>query len=407
MLNVVEQVRYEYELLRPMLDERAIRLWAAAKAMSLGTGGGTIVTRATGIRNKRIWQGKLELTGKSPGVDKANPREKTRIRRSGAGRKSLEEKDPKLVEDLEKLVAPATRGDPMSPLRWTCKSVRKLAEELGKMGHKIGRQKVSELLAALGYTLQAPSKTKEGGNHPDRNAQFEYINSTALAFQKAGQPVVSVDTKKKELLGEYRNAGQEWQPKGQPEQVNVYDFIGPGGKVSPYGVYDVFRNEGWVNVGVTHDTAEFAVESIRRWWHRMGKLQYPAASELMITADGGGSNGYRVRLWKVELQKLADETGLHIHVCHYPPGTSKWNKIEHRMFCHISENWRGRPLSTLETVVNLIANTSTQTGLRIEASADENCYEPGKKVSDESLCSIRIDKSTFHGEWNYTSHPKG
>jgi hypothetical protein len=311
-----------------------------------------------------------------------------------------------LLRDLESLVEPVTRGDPISPLRWTCKSVRKLSSELGTMGHKVGGQKVSELLADLGYSLQSPRKKREGTSHPDRDAQFNHINEQAAAFQGRGQPVISVDTKKKELVGDFRNGGREWRPRGQPEPVRVHDFLDPAlGKAIPYGVYDVGRNEGWVNVGVDHDTAEFAVESILRWWRRMGKQAYPSARELLITADAGGSNGSRSRLWKVELQRLADETGLRLVVAHYPPGTSKWNKIEHRMFCHITQNWRGRPLESLETIVSLIGNTRTAKGLRIKSSLDDRRYDDGLSISDRELARVRLSPHHFHGDWNYSITP--
>jgi hypothetical protein len=329
-----------------------------------------------------------------------------RVRRPGAGRKPLTEKDPTLMADLDSLVEPSTRGDPESPLRWTCKSVRKLADELRAMGHAIGAQKVSELLREKGYSLQGTSKQREGTTHPDRNAQFEHINAQAKSFQRAGDPVISVDTKKKELVGDFANKGAEWQPAGEPERVRVHDFIDKSlGKAIPYGIYDVARNEGWVNVGVDHDTAEFAVESIRRWWRRMGRRVYPDATRLLVTADAGGSNAYRTRLWKTELQRFADETGLNVTVVHYPPGTSKWNKIEHRMFCHITQNWRGRPLESVEAIVSLIGNTTTNAGLRIKSALDKNTYPEKIKISDEELARIHIKPHRFHGEWNYTIKP--
>jgi hypothetical protein len=387
------------------MDERLTRLWAASEARSLGRGGVAAVTEATGIMGKRIWNGMRELRDIERRPPDESPREQ-RVRRPGAGRKLLTETDPTLVPDLESLVEPTTRGDPESPLRWTCKSVRRLADELVSMGHQVGAQKVSELLHDLRYSLQGTRKTREGSSHPDRNAQFEHINAEAKIFQRDGEPVISVDTKKKELVGDFANAGKEWRPGGDPEQVRVHDFIDERlGKAIPYGVYDVGRNEGWVNVGIDHDTAEFAVESIRRWWRRMGRRAYPDATRLLLTADCGGSNSYRTRLWKLELQRFADESGLQVTVAHYPPGTSKWNKIEHRMFCHITQNWRGRPLETVETIVSLIGNTTTKTGLRIRAALDKNSYEKGLTVMDEELAALRITPHRFHGDWNYTFHP--
>lgn len=312
------------------------------------------------------------------------------------------------MRDLDALVEPTTRGDPQSPLRWTCKSTPRLAKELVAQGHPVSQRTVCDLLAELDYSLQATRKTHEGGQQADRDAQFSHIAATAAHYQTAGDPVVSVDTKKKELVGDFKNGGREWQPKGRPEDVRVYDFIDPQlGKVAPYGVYDVGANQGWVSVGITHDTATFAVESIRRWWREMGQPLYPTARRLLITADCGGSNGYRVRLWKVELQKLADELGLLVQVCHFPPGTSKWNKIEHRMFCHITQNWRGRPLVSREVVVNLIGNTTTTAGLRIQAQLDDRDYPAGVKVSDQELAALALERDEFHGEWNYRLKPRG
>jgi hypothetical protein len=315
--------------------------------------------------------------------------------------------DPDLLHELEKLVDPVTRGDPMSPLRWTCKSAEKLAEGLQAQGHVVSERTVNRLLHDLGYSLQSNRKTIEGKGHPDRDAQFQYINRRVKAFQRQGQPVVSVDTKKKELVGQYRNGGRERQPKGRPEKVKVHDFIDKGpGKVIPYGVYDMAANAGWVSVGVDHDTAEFAVETIRRWWNRMGTRAYPQAKKVLITADGGGSNGSRCRLWKVELQRLSDEIGLTISVCHFPPGTSKWNKIEHRMFCHITENWRGRPLVSREVVVNLIGGTKTKAGLEIRSELDGGNYPIAREVTDQQMDGLSIKREKFHGEWNYTIRPK-
>jgi hypothetical protein len=314
--------------------------------------------------------------------------------------------DPTLVRDLEALIEPTTRGDPQSPLRWTCKSTRNLAEELNRQGHAVSYRTVAALLHDLEYSLQANRKTREGSSHPDRNAQFEYINRRVRAFQRAGQPVVSVDSKKRELVGDFKNAGQEWRPAGCPEEVRAKDFPDKRlGKVTPSGVYDLTHNEGWVSVGIDHNTSQFATETIRRWWREMGAPLYPEATRLLVTADAGGSNGYRCRLWKVALQRLADAIGLRITVCHFPPGTSKWNKIEHRMFCHITKNWRGKPLLSRAVVVNLIGNTKTKAGLHIRAELDTNAYETGIEVSDEELAAVRMKKDTFHGEWNYTISP--
>jgi hypothetical protein len=393
-------VRSKLDLLAPLFDEQSRRLWAAAEAQVLGRSGVSLVARATGLSRTTIHQGLKDLVE----LHETTALRKTkRIRAVGGGRKPIDEYDPTLRRDLERLVDPVTRGDPESPLRWTCKSTRQLAAALVDQGHVVGRQKVADLLAELGYSLQANRKTKEGtADHPDRDQQFNYINDQAIAFQHRKQPVISVDTKKKELVGEFKNGGQEWQPKGDPEQVQGHDFPDPTlGKANPYGVYDQNANVGWVSVGTDHDTSEFAVESIRRWWNKMGRPRYPDATELMITADGGGSNGYRVRLWKVALQKFANESGLNISVCHFPPGTSKWNKIEHRMFSHISMNWRGKPLISHEVIVNLIGNTTTQSGLTISAELDTNIYPKGIRISDEELEAVNLIKAEFHGEWNY------
>jgi hypothetical protein len=329
------------------------------------------------------------------------------MRAAGGGRKKLIDKDANLLSDLDALVEPTTRGDPMSPLRWTCKSTRRLAEELKRQGHQVSQRTVCDLLSQAGFSLQSTRKTREGGQHEDRDEQFAHIAQTVAEYQAAGNPVISVDTKKKELIGDFKNAGQEWQPKGEPEQVRVHDFIDATlGKVAPYGVYDLTANAGWVSIGIDHDTAEFAVESIRRWWREMGEPTYPSAQRLLITADCGGSNGNRVRLWRRELQKLADELRLTVQVCHLPPGTSKWNKIEHRMFCHITANWRGRPLLSRQVVVNLIGSTTTRNGLRIKADIDEGAYAKGIKVSDEELAALAIERDTFHGEWNYRFLPR-
>jgi transposase len=394
----VEEVAKKYAVLDPLLNERQRRLWAAAEAAAVGRGGISAVSAATGMSRSTIRVGIQEI---SRGVESS--RGPARVRRPGAGRKRLEQTDPGLLPALEALVDPATRGDPMSPLRWTSKSVRHLAEEMTQQGHPVSPQKVCELLDKAGYSLQGTRKTREGTSHPDRNAQFEHINAQAKRFQRHGQPVISVDTKKKESIGNFANAGREWQPKGEPEHVASHDFPDEElGKAIPYGVYDIGRNEGWVNVGIDHDTAEFAVESIRRWWRTMGSKVYPGAAELLITADAGGSNASRSRAWKVELQRLADDTGLAIHVCHFPPGTSKWNKIEHRMFCLITQNWRGRPLLSVQTVVNLIADTTTATGLRIKSKLDARSYPTGIKIRDDQLDAISIRRSRFHGDWNYT-----
>jgi len=332
--------------------------------------------------------------------------ETERIHRPGGGRKRTVDTDPTLRSDLEKLVDPTTRGEPNSPLRWTCKSTRKLAAALNEMGHYTSERMVCKLLHEMGYSLQANRKTQEGSSHPDRNAQFEYISKTVQMFQKDEQPVISVDTKKKELVGDFKNVGQEWQPKKAPEPVRVYDFPDKElGKVSPYGVYDMALNNAWVNVGTDHDTAAFAVESIRGWWYSMGRKTYPEAKRLLITADGGGSNSSRSRLWKTELQRLSNETGLSITVCHFPPGTSKWNKIEHRLFSYISQNWRGKPLVSHETIVNLIANTTTSAGLTVQAQLDQNKYPKGIKISDEELAQVNLKQKPFHGQWNYTISP--
>jgi hypothetical protein len=354
---VVEWIRAKFEALDPELNERSRRRWAAVEALSLGRGGMSAVSEATGLSRNTISAGVRDLQG-APDAPPVG-----RIRRQGAGRKSRTQEDPKLMQALEALVEPTVRGDPMSPLRWTCKSVRQLAGELRRHRHKVGPTTVARLLREAGYSLQGNRKTREGGSHPDRNTQFEFINKRVKAFQRRGQPVISVDTKKKELIGDFKNGGREWRPKGEPEEVRVHDFQDPAlGKAIPYGVYDLTHNEGWVSVGIDHDTAEFAAEAIRRWWRKMGSKRYPRASELLITADGGGSNGSRCRLWKVALQKLADRTGLSLSVSHLPPGTSKWNKIEHRLFCHITQNWRGKPLVSHEVIVNLIANTPQPKG---------------------------------------------
>jgi hypothetical protein len=397
----VAAIRAKFEGLRPHLDERRRRLWAAAEALALGRGGETAVAAATGLRRNTIRAGIGELRAGGPAVPDQ------RVRAPGGGRKARAAGDPAPLRDLEALVEPLTRGDPMSPLRWTCKSTRQLAAELSGRGHPVSHQTVAELLRALRYSLQGNRKTKEGAGHPDRDAQFAHINAQTAAFQGRGQPVISVDTKKKELVGDFRNGGREWRPVGQPEAVRVHDFVDRDlGKAIPYGVYDLAANRGWVSVGTDHDTPAFAVQTVRRWWEQMGRPTYPEAAELLITADGGGSNGSRARLWKVELQRLADETGLRISVCHFPPGTSKWNKIEHRMFCHITQNWRGRPLVSHEVIVQLIGGTTTRAGLTIRAGLDTGAYPTGVKVSDTELAGVQLQPAEFHGDWNYTIHPR-
>jgi len=383
------------------------RLVAAAESEAIGYGGVSAVARATGVSRRAITEGRKELRQRD-GSRESVPAQ-SRIRRKGAGRKRTVDKDPALREDLDRLVDPATRGDPESPLRWTCKSVRTLAEELRREGHAVSYQTVAELLHEMDYSLQANQKTLEGSRHADRNPQFEYINRKAQRYLKQGQPVISVDTKKKELVGDFKNSGREWQPQGEPEQVRVHDFEirqPDKGKVAPYGVYDLGRNVGWVSVGVDHDTAEFAVESIRRWWRWMGRRSYPKAKRVLITADSGGSNGARVRLWKWELQQLADETGLEISVCHFPPGTSKWNKIEHRLFSFISQNWRGKPLVSHQVIIDLIAATTTTTGLTVRSKLDTNIYERGLKVSDQQMAELQLRREKFHGDWNYRLLPR-
>ena len=397
---MVEQVRRKYKSLGDMMDERMRRQWAATEAVALGWGGVSTVAAATGLARNTVMAGVREINHR-----RRYPRTKIvdRIRSAGGGRKPLTQTDPELETALLALVDPATRGHPESPLRWTCTSTAKLAEQLQRQHHPVTDRTVATLLKKAGYSLQSNRKTQEGASHQDRDAQFGYINRQVIAFQKELQPVVSIDTKKKELVGEFYNAGREWRPKGDPETVNVHDFPDKKlGKAIPYGVYDLLNNEGWVSVGIDHDTAEFAVASIRRWWQTMGARRFPRATKLLITADGGGSNSSRNRLWKVVLQDLADELDLVLQVCHFPPGTSKWNKIEHRLFSFITKNWRGRPLTTYKTVVNLIASTTTKSGLRVQAAIDENNYPTGIEVSDEQLARVNITRDSFHGEWNYT-----
>jgi transposase len=399
VVDADSELREKVAALLPHLNERQRRLFLAAEARTLGHGGVAQVARAAGVSRPTIQQGLRELTGSVVPTE--------RVRRVGGGRKSLAERNPALLTDLEALVDPDTRGDPMSPLRWTCKSTRQLAGALRERGHRIGYRTVATLLDQAGYSLQAAAKTREGNQHPDRDEQFHYLNDQVKAFLAVGQPVVSVDAKKKELVGTFKNGGREWQLQGQPEQVNVHDFPDKQvGKAIPYGVYDVGRNAGWVTVGRDHDTATFAVASLRRWWQAVGMDAYPGAERLLICADGGGSNGYRVRLWKVELQQFADATGLAVTVCHLPPGTSKWNKIEHRLFAHISMNWRGRPLISHEVIVDLIGATTTTTGLRVQAELDPGEYPTKVKVSDDDLATVQLTPHAFHGEWNYTVTPR-
>lgn len=382
----------------PYLDERQQRIWVGTEARALGRGGISLVARATGLSRPRIYRALDELE-QAPVLD-------GRVRRPGAGRKSAREKDPELEAALDALLDPDSRGDPMSPLRWTCKSTGQLALALTRGGHPVSADTVGRMLHEAGFSLQANVKTTEGNQHPDRDAQFHYLNEQARQFRDAGFPVVSVDAKKKELIGEFKNVGREWEPKGQPVPVMVHDFLVPElGKAIPYGIYDHERNVGWVNVGQDHDTATFAVESLRRWWRGDGSPAYPDADQLLICCDGGGSNGYRLRLWKYELGRFAEETGLAVTVCHLPPGTSKWNKIEHRLFSHISMNWRGRPLTSYEVVVNLIAATTTKTGLRVHAEHDTGAYPAGVDVSDALLAEVVVTPHPFHGEWNYTIVP--
>jgi hypothetical protein len=389
----------KYAVVAPLLDERARRLWAATESIAIGFGGDALVSSATGLARATIREGRKEVA--------AGVRATGRIRRAGAGRPPIEKTQPGLKDALVLLIEPLTRGDPMSPLRWTSKSKAKLAAVLVKQGWKVSATTVGLILHKLGYSLQSVRKTREGASHPDRNAQFEHINATATNFLDRKQPVISVDTKKKELVGDFKNAGKEWQPKGTPESVLVHDFPDDSvGKAIPYGVYDMARNEAWVSVGRDHDTSAFAVASIRQWWKMMGQPAYPHAEELFITADAGGSNGYRSRAWKVELQKLADELNLRIRVSHFPPGTSKWNKIEHRLFCHITENWRGKPLRTFETLIQLIGHTRTAAGLRVKAKVDNGTYPTGVVTSKEEMQRLNLHGHDFHGEWNYELRPR-
>jgi Rhodopirellula transposase DDE domain len=394
-----DALRAKYHKLLPHLNERTRRLLAGADALALGRGGVVAVARASQLSRPTIYKAIEELSQKSLKAE--------RVRREGGGRKMLSQQHPELDAVLERLVSPTSRGDPMNPLRWTIKSTRKLAQELQAQGYRLSHPVVAERLAALHYSLQANAKSiEEGSEHPDRNAQFEHINRLAAEFLAEGQPVISVDTKKKELVGRYKNSGREWRPQGQPIKVKVHDFIDESlGKAIPYGVYDVGQNQGWVNVGRDHDTSAFAVESIRQWWRAMAQAVYPQARRLLICADGGGSNGYRVRLWKKELQRLSDELARPISVCHYPPGTSKWNKIEHRLFSFISQNWRGKPLTSHEVVIELIASTTTRSGLKVRARTDSNKYPDKIKVSDAEMQTLNLERDSFHGEWNYTLKP--
>jgi hypothetical protein len=395
-------IRLRYEALYAELDERGRRRFASAEALAAGHGGVIAVSKITGIARSTIGRGLAELRGEGESVSSSR-----RVRRAGGGRKRATEKDPTLVGDLKILVEPTARGDPMRPLLWTAKSLRNLATALTALGHHVCHNVVAALLREMGYSLQGNRKTLEGASHPDRDGQFRYINDRAESAIASQQPVISVDTKKKELVGDFKNAGREYRPKGQPEGVRVHDFLIPElGRASPYGVYDIAENAGWVSVGVDHDTASFAVNAIRRWWQTMGRERYPKAKTLLITADGGGSNGSRVRLWKRELQSLADELGIEITVCHLPPGTSKWNKIEHRLFSFITQNWRGRPLISYQTIVQLIAATTTQTGLKVRSEIDANNYPKGVKVEDEEMAALNIRRHDFHGEWNYTITPR-
>lgn len=396
----IQSLQAKFRALAPVLTERSRRLWAATEAQALGHGGIALVERATGISRSTIARGIQELKS----GQQLSPE---RTRRPGGGRKRAEDQDATLWADLDALVEPTAAGAPDSPLRWTSKSLRKLAAELQTMGHCVSHRLVGELLHAAGYSLQANRKTREGSSHPDREAQFRYLNDRVRRCQKQRQPVISVDTKKKELVGDFQNPGREWRPKGSPEPVRVHDFLIPEqGKAIPYGVYDLQRNEGWVSVGINHDTGRFAVNAIRRWGKLMGRPAYRGARSLLITADAGGSNGSRLRLWKWELQKFANRTGLSITVCHFPPGTSKWNKIEHRLFSYISMNWRGKPLTSLAAIVSLIASTTTQSGLRVRSEIDRGHYPKGVGVTDEQMAQINLKRHSFHGDWNYTIRPR-
>jgi len=391
-----------FNCLEVTFNERSRRLWAAAEALALGRGGVSAVHRATRISRTTIHEGIKEL-----GAPEKLHAQQGKTRGEGGGRKKAVDKNPKLLGDLCALLEPVTRGDPESPLKWTCKSLRALADELVKKGHQASHQLIGDLLREMGYSLQANRKTSEGKQHPDRNEQFEFINLLVVENLEKGNPVISVDAKKKELVGNFKNAGKEWRPKGSPEKVNVYDFLSMAeGRATPYGVYDIGRNDGWVNVGVDKDTSAFAVESIRRWWKGVGKSNYAKASQIVITADGGGSNSSRARLWKTQLQDFANEIGIPVVVSHFPPGTSKWNKIEHRLFSYISMNWRGKPLTSFEVVINLISATKTKKGLKVRAEIDLNKYPKGIKISDAQMRMLDLSRDEFHGEWNYTLRPQ-
>jgi DDE family transposase len=399
----LERIRRKFEALLPVMDERLRRHWAASEALDLAYGGVSQVARATGLSRTTIAMGVRELRDQQTSGARPGPR----IRRPGGGRKPQEDVDPGLWEALDALVDPVTRGDPETPLRWTCKSTRRLAAELTRERHPVSAGTVAALLRAADYSLQANRKTREGQDHPDRDAQFDYLSRLVRRLLQRGQPVVSVDTKKKELVGDFRNAGREWRPQGQPEEVRVHDFADPElGKAVPYGVYDLANNQGWVSVGISHDTAQFAARTIRLWWQDMGQWRFPRAHELLITADGGGSNSYRCRLWKVALQEVADALGLTLRVCHFPPGTSKWNKVEHRLFSFITQNWRCKPLVSHQAIVNLIAGTTTEAGLVVRAALDTREYPKGIKVSDEELAQVKLTPARFHGEWNYSIAPR-
>jgi hypothetical protein len=397
--RIVQWVASKFQGLADELSERARRRWAAVEAVALGRGGVSVVRAATGLAHSTIRRGIREMdTGDAPPAGQQ--------RRAGAGRPKTEVVHPGVQAALERLVEPDTRGDPQSPLRWTCKSTRRLAAELTAQGYPVGPTTMRQLLRQAGYSLQANRKTRAGKAHPDRDAQFRHINGRVRAQQRRGQPAISVDTKKKETLGNLKNAGRTWRPQGEPREVDTHDFPDPRrGKAVPYGVYDLRHHEAWVRVGVSRDTAEFAVEAIRCWWKRLGRRRHPQATRLLITADSGGSNGPRNRLWKAELQKLSNETGLEMEVCHFPSGTSKWNKIEHQLFCHVTRNWQGRPLESYEIVVSLIGATTTRAGLKVYAELSATTYEKGKKVSDEELARVNIKRSRFHGDWNYVIRP--
>jgi transposase len=399
--ELISQIQQRHKIISSHLSERGKRLWAASEAMTIGRGGDTLVSNATNISRVTISKARKEIEKGETTT------ESVRIREPGGGRKRLIDNSPDIIKELDLMIDPFTRGDPESPLRWTCKSTYNLANALQIKGYKISQKTVYTLLQEMGYSMQANRKKMEGKQNPDRDAQFQFINNKVKDFQNQGYPVISVDAKKKENIGQYKNTGREWEKKGQPTVVNTYDFPDKEkGKACPYGVFDMTRNEGWVNVGISRDTAEFAVESIRRWWFGMGVFRYPDASSLFITADGGGSNGHRVRLWKREIQQLSNELGFTIQVCHFPPGTSKWNKIEHQMFSFVSKNWRGKPLDSVGTIINLISNTTTKNGLNIKAEVDKNEYEIGIKVSDEEMNKLNIERNTFHGEWNYKIKPQ-